>query len=188
MQERFPSTRLRHEMAHVFAGAFGDPLFGVALAWRWHGPLPLPALASGLVEGVAEAADSRVPTTTSTIHQQAAAMIAAGRAPPLEEVVGAGFSAQSGARAYTMAGSFCRFLLETRGADAAARALPIGGRLHASTACRWRRWSASGATSWRSSRSHARIARAPASSSAARRSSRRSARASWRRASPRRAG
>ena len=114
--ERFPSSRLRHEMAHVFAGAFGDPLFGVALAWRWHGPLPLPTLASGLVEGIAEAADYGADDDQSTIHQQAAAMVAAGRAPPLEAVVGAGFTTQSGARAYTMAGSFCRFLLETRGA------------------------------------------------------------------------
>jgi tetratricopeptide (TPR) repeat protein len=117
--ERFPSTRLRHEMAHVFAGAFGDPLFGISLAWRWHAPLPLPlpTLASGLVEGIAEAADYGAADDQSTIHQQAAAMIAGGRAPPLEAVVGAGFSTLSGARAYTMAGSFCRFLLETRGAD-----------------------------------------------------------------------
>ena len=39
---RFPSNRLRHEMAHVFAGTFGDPLFGISLAWRAHG---LPAAA-----------------------------------------------------------------------------------------------------------------------------------------------
>jgi tetratricopeptide (TPR) repeat protein len=116
--DRFPSRPLRHEMAHVFAGAFGDPLFGVSLAWRWHGPLPLPTLASGLIEGIAEAADAGAEDDESTIHQEAAAMIAAGRAPPLEAVVGAGFSAQSGARAYTIAGSFCRFLLETRGAAA----------------------------------------------------------------------
>ena len=115
--ERFPSLRLRHEMAHVFAGAFGDPLFGISLAWRWHGPLPLPTLASGLVEGVAEAADYGAADDQSTIHQQAAAMIAGGRAPPLDAVVGAGFSTLSGARAYTMAGSFCRFLLETRGPE-----------------------------------------------------------------------
>ncbi len=119
--DRFPSVRLRHEMAHVFAGAFGDPLFGVSLAWRWHGPLPLPTLASGLIEGIAEAADAGADDAESTIHQEAAAMIASGRAPPLETVVGAGFSAQSGARAYTIAGSFCRFLLETRGAEAMQR-------------------------------------------------------------------
>ncbi len=116
VQERFPSTRLRHEMAHVFAGAFGDPFFGVALAWRW-GPLPHPALAMGLVEGVAEAATVSDPTGDATIHQEAAAMIAAGLAPPLADAVGAGFSTLAGARAYTLAGSFAAFLLATRGAE-----------------------------------------------------------------------
>ena len=119
--DRFPSRPLRHEMAHVFAGAFGDPLFGLSLAWRWHGPLPLPTLAVGLVEGIAEAADAGAEGDESTIHQEAAAMIAAGQAPPLSALVGTGFSAQSGARAYTIAGSFCRFLLETRGAAAMQR-------------------------------------------------------------------
>ncbi|HVU49554.1 MAG TPA: hypothetical protein VHL80_02645 [Polyangia bacterium] len=115
--ERFPSARLRHELAHVFAGAFGDPTFGVAFRWRWRGPLPVPVLAMGLVEGLAEAADWTDPEGNATIHQDAAAMIADGLAPPLASVVGAGFSAQSGARAYTLAGSFCAFLLETRGAE-----------------------------------------------------------------------
>jgi hypothetical protein len=113
--ERFPSTRLRHEMAHVFAGAFGDPFFGVSLAWR--GPLPHPVLAMGLVEGIAEAADASDPEGDATIHQEAAAMIAAGLAPPLPAVVGAGFSTLAGARAYTIAGSFSAFLLATRGAE-----------------------------------------------------------------------
>ena len=116
VQEHFPSSRLRHEMAHVFAGSFGDPFFGVALAWRW-GPLPHPALAMGLVEGVAEAATVSDPYGDATIHQEAAAMIAAGLAPPLADVVGAGFSTLAGARAYTLAGSFSAFLLATRGAD-----------------------------------------------------------------------
>jgi hypothetical protein len=115
--ERFPSTRLRHELAHVFAGAFGDPMFGVAFRWRWRGPLPVPTLAMGLVEGLAEAADTSDPDGATTIHQEAAAMIADGLAPPLASIVGAGFSGQSGARAYTMAGSFTAFLLETRGAE-----------------------------------------------------------------------
>jgi hypothetical protein len=115
--DRFPSGRLHHEMAHVFAGAFGDPLFGVALAWRWRGPLPIPTLASGLIEGVAEAATANDPDGDATIHEEAAAMIAAGLAPPLADVVGAGFSTLAGRRAYTMAGSFSAFLLSTRGAD-----------------------------------------------------------------------
>jgi tetratricopeptide (TPR) repeat protein len=113
--DRFPAGHLRHELAHVFAGAFGDRLFGIALAWRW--PWPIPTLAMGLVEGVAEAADTSDPDGASTIHQEAAAMIADGLAPPLASVVGAGFTAQSGARAYTLAGSFTAFLLQTRGAE-----------------------------------------------------------------------
>jgi hypothetical protein len=114
---RFPARALRHEMAHVFAGAFGDRFFGMSLAWRWHGPLPLPALAGGLIEGVAEAASSSDPDEDATIHEQARAMIEAGLAPPLAAVMGAGFSAQAGHRAYTMAGSFSSFLLATRGAE-----------------------------------------------------------------------
>jgi hypothetical protein len=113
---RFPSSRLRHEMAHVFAGAFGDPLFGISLTWRRHGFLPLPTLASGLVEGVAEAADASDPDGDATIHEEARAMIEAGLAPPLEAVVGSGFTTLAGRRAYTMAGSFSAFLLATRGA------------------------------------------------------------------------
>ncbi len=115
---RFPSRPLRHEMAHVFAGTFGDRWFGMSLAWRWHGPLPLPAFSMGLIEGVAEAASAASdPDDDATIHEQARAMIEAGLAPPLASVVGAGFSTLAGRRAYTIAGSFSAFLLATRGAE-----------------------------------------------------------------------
>ncbi len=115
--ERFPAPRLRHELAHVFAAEFGDPVFGVALAWRRWGPLPVPHLGTGLIEGVAEAADFGDPDGRATLHQQARAMLALGQAPSLARVMGAGFSVQSGARAYVMAGSFCRFLFDRFGAD-----------------------------------------------------------------------
>jgi tetratricopeptide (TPR) repeat protein len=115
--DRFPASHLRHELAHVFAAGFGDPLFGVAFGWHWWGPLPLPRLASGLIEGVAEAADYGDPDGNTTIHQEARAMVADGRAPPVRSVVGAGFSALAGARAYTVAGSFCQFLLRERGPE-----------------------------------------------------------------------
>ena len=113
----YPSRRLRHEMAHVFAGAFGDRLFGVAFAWKWKGPIPIPRLASGLIEGIAETADFTDPDGGSTTHQEAAAILADNRASPLSQLMGAGFSAVSGPRAYTLAGSFVRYLFETRGAD-----------------------------------------------------------------------
>ena len=113
--DHFPAQRLRHELAHVFASAFGDRLFGVSLAW--HFPIPWPTLASGLVEGIAEAADFDNPDGRSTTHEEAAAMLALGKAPELGRALGAGFTFESGPRAYTIAGSFCRFLLDTFGAE-----------------------------------------------------------------------
>ncbi len=113
--DRFPAHRLRHELAHVFASAFGDAAFGVSFAWRFWGPIPIPQLATGLVEGVAEAADFDNPYGRFTTHEEAAAMIALGKAPPLSRAIGAGFSLESGPRAYTIAGSFCRYLLERFG-------------------------------------------------------------------------
>ena len=113
--DHFPAQRLRHELAHVFASAFGDRLFGVSLAW--HFPIPWPTLASGLVEGIAEAADFDNPDGRSTTHQEAAAMVALGNAPELGRALGAGFTFESGPRAYTIAGSFCRFLLDEFGAE-----------------------------------------------------------------------
>jgi len=115
--DRFPAQRLRHEMAHVFASAFGDRFFGVAFAWHFWGPLPVPRLATGLIEGLAEAADFDNPTGRLTTHEEAAAMIALGKAPPLVRAIGAGFSLESGPRAYTIAGSFCSFLLGRFGVD-----------------------------------------------------------------------
>lgn len=121
--DRFPGGRLRHELAHVFAAAFGDPIFGVSLAWR----LPLPRLATGLIEGVAEAADFADPGGSTTLHQDARAIVADGRAPPLAALVGAGFTAVAGARAYTLAGSFCRYLLDTEGAGKLRAVFRSGG-------------------------------------------------------------
>lgn len=48
----FPHSVLRHELAHVFASAFGDRFFGVAVRWVWlGGVLPWPAFSPGLIEG-----------------------------------------------------------------------------------------------------------------------------------------
>jgi tetratricopeptide (TPR) repeat protein len=115
--DRFPAQRLRHELAHVFASAFGDRLFGISMSWHFVGPIPMPNLASGLVEGVAEAADFDNPDGRSTTHQEAAAMLALGKAPALQRALGAGFTFESGPRAYTIVGSFCRFLLDSYGAE-----------------------------------------------------------------------
>ncbi|HEY0709730.1 MAG TPA: hypothetical protein VGG33_23155 [Polyangia bacterium] len=121
--DRFPMGSLRHELAHVFAGAFGDPVFGIAMKWR----LPVPRLSGGLIEGIAEAADYGDPNGRATVHQEARAMIEAGLAPPLAKVVGAGFSTLSGPRAYTIAGSFTHYLLATFGADKLRAVFQSGG-------------------------------------------------------------
>jgi hypothetical protein len=121
---RFPARSLQHEMAHVFAGTFGDRWFGLSLAWR----LPLPRFSGGLIEGVAVAASAASdPDDDGTIHEEARAMIEAGLAPPLASVFGAGFSTLAGRRAYTIAGSFSAFLLTTRGPEKLRALYQSGG-------------------------------------------------------------
>jgi hypothetical protein len=108
---------LAHELAHVFAGVFGD---------RW-----LAAsrdglhLNIGLIEGVAVAASW--PGAAHTPHQLVRALRADGLQPPLARVLSTEFFAYSGSRAYAVAGSFCRFLLDTRGAPPLERVYRAGG-------------------------------------------------------------
>lgn len=120
--EDFPPSHLRHELAHIFAARFGDPVFGISLRW-W----PWPRLASGLVEGLAEAADYTDPSGQATLHQDARSLVEARRAPPIDALVGAGFSVVAGPRAYTLAASFCRYLLDTFGAEKLKRLYASAG-------------------------------------------------------------
>lgn len=111
----FPHPILRHEIAHVIAGAFGDPLFGVS-ARRVAG---VPALVNvGLVEGAAVAADwpGRYEATL-TPHESVKAMADLGYMPPLHQLMSPGFFQFSAGRSYTTAGSFARFLLDRYGAE-----------------------------------------------------------------------
>ncbi len=104
----FPHPVLKHELAHVVAGAFAGGPFRVA---AWAGWLPAPALIEGAAVAAAWEGDS-----DATPHQWTRAMLEAGLAPPMASLVGLGFFAASSGRAYTAAGSFCRWLVETRGA------------------------------------------------------------------------
>lgn len=104
----FPHPVLDHELAHVVAGRLGRRPFAVPA--RLLGLLPLP----GLIEGAAVAADW--PGGSLTVHEEARALRALGLAPDLPRILGAaGFWSQPAARAYTYAGSFLRWLVETRG-------------------------------------------------------------------------
>ena len=118
--EAWPHPVLRHELAHVFAGAAGDRVFRLSLAGL------IPQL--GLVEGLAVAADRRV-TGNVSLHQSVRAMRQAGLLPPLEQVFsGLGFWALPSGRAYTAAGSFVRYLIEQHGAQKLLAAYHDGGR------------------------------------------------------------
>ena len=104
-----PHSVLRHELAHIFAADFAQGAFRV------------PSKAGifvnmGIVEGTAVAADW--PTDRMTVHQWAKAMREEKRAPnPAHLLSPQGFWAQSASRAYTIAGSFLRFLIDTYGIE-----------------------------------------------------------------------
>ncbi|MCA9580460.1 MAG: bacterial transcriptional activator domain-containing protein [Myxococcales bacterium] len=110
----FPHPVLFHEIAHVVAGEVGQGPLRIAgvLGGLWPNP--------GLIEGaaVAIAWDAREGMTP---HQWARAMRDLDQMPPLQSIVGIEFLGQSQARAYVSAGSFIRFLMDTRGAEAVRR-------------------------------------------------------------------
>lgn len=111
----FPHSVARHELAHVVAAEFGDPVFGVSVGRV----LGLPLLFNvGLIEGAAVAADW--PGNYSaplTPHQSVVAMRRMGFEPPLASLLSAGFFRYSSSRSYTVAGSFARFLLDEYGPE-----------------------------------------------------------------------
>jgi hypothetical protein len=103
-----PHPILRHELVHAIgAQVAGGP-------WGVPGGL-VPKMA--LTEGAAVAADW--PPGEFTVHEEARALDDLHRLPDLQRLFRGGlFYAESGPRAYTAAGSFLRFIWETRGAAA----------------------------------------------------------------------
>ncbi|MFB6265079.1 MAG: tetratricopeptide repeat protein, partial [Bradymonadaceae bacterium] len=115
---RYGHHLLAHELAHLFTEPFGA------------GPLSLSitngiGVNMGLVEGVATAADR--PPNELTLHEASAAMRRLEMAPDVVDIVGAGgFWTSASGRAYTVAGSFVRFLVDRHGIQALKRAYPRG--------------------------------------------------------------
>jgi hypothetical protein len=112
--EGFPAPSLRHEIAHVVAGEFGDPWLAISarhVAWVF--PVPNP----GLIEGLAVATDwpGRY-DALSTPDQATRVMSIEGAEPSLDTLLSLGFLSESSARAYLTAGSFLHFLLDRYGA------------------------------------------------------------------------
>lgn len=92
---------LKHELVHVLAAPFGLPLIKASLS-------------TGLVEGLAMAIEWD--WGNRTLHQYAAAMKRFGVGPDISSIMSfTGFAAQSSSVSYVVAGSFCRFLIDTYG-------------------------------------------------------------------------
>jgi tetratricopeptide (TPR) repeat protein len=110
--------KLAHELAHIFTEPFGA------------GPLRLSmqrgvGVNMGLVEGVAAAAEW--PVRELDPHEASAALRRLELAPQIRSVVAAsGFWSQSSGRAYTLVGSFVRFLIDEYGVDTFKQAYPAG--------------------------------------------------------------
>ncbi|MSP90471.1 MAG: hypothetical protein EXR79_01485 [Myxococcales bacterium] len=105
---------LAHEMAHVFAASFASGPFGVPMRF---GVVP-DALR---IEGLAVAAEWPMRADLDP-HRWSRAMRVLGLAPPLAELWSpVGFLAQAPERAYTLAGSFLRWVYDVHGRQAALR-------------------------------------------------------------------
>lgn len=114
----FPHAVLHHELAHTFGGAFGDPILGLSASG--------PNVNMGLVEGLANALAPRQ-SFGLDLHDQAAALDRLEKRPGLRGIMGVGFWAGSSSRAYTAAGSFVLWLLETEGVDPVVEVYRSGG-------------------------------------------------------------
>ena len=114
---RFPHPVLKHEIVHVVAGEFGSgPL---RVSGKGGGILASP----GLIEGVAVATDWDEPLLSP--HEWSRAMHDLEVAPPLGTVLGLRFLGVNASRAYVLAGSFSRFLIDEHGAERYRRAYRI---------------------------------------------------------------
>lgn len=102
-----PHPVVAHELAHVVAASFAPPPLRVTSR---KGVL----VDMGLVEGLAEAVTP--PRGDFDLDTFARALRALGLAPDMRRILGgAGFWTSAPGRAYTVAGSFVRWLLHTRG-------------------------------------------------------------------------
>ncbi len=110
----WPHPVLFHEIVHVVAGNIGRGPFRIA--GRASGFVPDPAVIEGTAVAVAWGEREGL-----TPHQWARAMLEMEVAPSLESVRGLAFLLQSSSRAYTVTGSFVRWLMDTQGRDVVRR-------------------------------------------------------------------
>ena len=105
--EEIGDSVLAHEMAHLFTAPFAPWPFRLAVK---NGV----GIDTGLVEGIAVAADW--PPDELDPHRASASLRAMKKAPDIRQLFGAGgFWSQPSGKAYTMTGSFVRWLVEEYG-------------------------------------------------------------------------
>jgi tetratricopeptide (TPR) repeat protein len=109
--DQYPHPVLRHELAHVVAGRFGQGPFRIAgkLGGLWPDP--------GRIEGFAEAAAPRE-HSDFTVTEWTAAMLDAGLLPRLDSIFQLRFLGHNSATAYSVAGAFVTWLRDRYGAGA----------------------------------------------------------------------
>ena len=115
----WPHPVLAHEIAHVVAGGVASGPFRVG--GQLGGYLP----DAGMIEGVAVAM-AWAERDGMTPHEWARAMIALGIAPTIEDTRGLAFLLEPAGRAYTISGSFYRFLFDRYGAGVVRTAYRTG--------------------------------------------------------------
>lgn len=111
-EQPYPHRVLHHELAHVFSSTVGDPLFGTASSLSWRGLRVNMALVEGFATAFAPRSEAGL-----DLHDQAAILDRLELRPVLSDIMGLGFWGKSSRRAYTAAGSFSRWLIDTRGVE-----------------------------------------------------------------------
>ncbi len=118
----FPHPVLHHELAHVFGRTVGDSIFGVSRSGLF--------INVALIEGFATAMAPR-PNDRLDLHDEVTVLERLGRRPALDAIMGPKFFTQSSRVAYTTAGSFCLWLMDTHGFDELGRAYGNAGDFEA---------------------------------------------------------
>jgi tetratricopeptide (TPR) repeat protein len=122
----FPHHSLKHELAHIFAGSYGDSWFKVSMSYNSIIPgISIPSPNPGLIEGAAVAASFEL--NGVTFHQKAKILYDLRMAAPMKVVFSSMFYALSSSRAYTQAGSFYKWLYDTYGSEKTFKLYKDGG-------------------------------------------------------------
>ena len=104
-----PDFTARHELVHLVAANFSKGL--LKLSGKLYGLIPDPPIIEGLAMAVAQTDDPL------DLHHQARAMLDLNILPSISKMSGFGFFKEFAPKAYTAAGSFYLFILQTKGAD-----------------------------------------------------------------------